>query len=179
MEDLLFAIAPSAMDKQTFVATFGAVYEHSPWIAEQAYAQGLQSSHNSVAGLSQCLANILAASTKAQQLHLINAHPDLAGKAAVEGTLTAESTDEQKSAGIDRCTPEEFARFQAYNQQYKEKFAFPFIKAVKNSHRHEILAAFEERIHNDRETEFQQALREINKIAQFRLSAIAEQALPK
>ena len=162
------------MNKTTFMSTFAGVYEHSPWIAELAYEQGLEEAHDSVQGLSQYLASILAASSNSQKLALINAHPDLAGKAAVEGRLTAESSDEQKSAGIDQCTPEEFERFQKYNQEYKAKFDFPFIKAVKNSNRHEILAAFEARIHNDRESEFKQALTEINKIALFRLTEIAQ-----
>ena len=109
---------------------------------------------------------------KALQLALINAHPDLAGKAAVRGELTEASTAEQSGAGIHLCSAAEFARFTELNAAYKAKFAFPFIMAVKGSNRHEILAAFEERIHNEVETEFARALAEINKIALFRLQAL-------
>src|SRR5699024_591159 len=98
--------------------------------------------------------------------------PDLAGKAALDGTLTEASTNEQAGAGIDQCTPEEFERFTKLNNAYKEKFQFPFIMAVKGSNRHQILAAFEERINNDYDAEFERAVNEINKIAEFRLSAM-------
>jgi OHCU decarboxylase len=107
-----------------------------------------------------------------EQLALINAHPDLAGKAAVRGELTASSTAEQAGAGISECTAEEFSRFTQLNDAYKAKFGFPFIMAVKGSNRHQILAAFEERIHNSPEQEFACALAEINKIALFRLQQL-------
>lgn len=161
------------MDKSQFVATFGGVYEHSAWIAEAVYDNGLSDNENTVESLSQCFQTVLAAASKAQKLTLINAHPDLAGKAAAEGTLTKESTSEQSGAGIDQCTAKEYERFQTLNAAYKDKFKFPFIKAVKGSNRHIILAAFEERIHNDWDTEYQQAIDEINKIALFRLEDIA------
>ena len=103
-------------------------------------------------------------------LDLINAHPDLAGKAAIAGELTEASTSEQAGAGIHECTEEEFARFTELNEAYKDKFQFPFIMAVKGSNRHQIIAAFEQRIHNSPEQEFITALQEINKIALFRLA---------
>jgi len=90
----------------------------------------------------------------------------------VRGELTAASTSEQAGAGIHECTPDEFARFTELNDAYKAKFGFPFIMAVKGSNRHQILAAFEERIHNSPEQEFARALAEINKIALFRLQAM-------
>jgi OHCU decarboxylase len=107
---------------------------------------------------------------KDQQLALICAHPDLAGKAAIAGKLTVASTSEQSGAGISECTAQEFQRFTQLNDAYKEKFGFPFIKAVKGSDRHQILAAFETRIHHLAEVEFAQALEEINKIASFRMA---------
>lgn len=161
------------MGKSQFVATFGGVYEHSAWIAEAVYNNGLSENEDTVESLSQLFQAVLAAASKEQKLTLINAHPDLAGKAAAEGKLTKESTSEQSGAGIDKCTAEEYARFQTLNAAYKDKFKFPFIKAVKGSNRHIILAAFEERIHNDWDTEYQQAIDEINKIALFRLEDIA------
>ena len=115
------------------------------------------------------MSDILLRADHARQLALINAHPDLAGKAAVQGQLTAASTQEQSGAGIHQCTAEEFSRFTELNDAYKAKFKFPFIMAVKGSDRHQILAAFETRIHNSVDTEFKCALEEINKIALFRL----------
>lgn len=157
------------MTQTEFVERFGGVYEHSPWIAQVTWQQGLNSRHDTVGGLSMGLAHTVERAARERQLDLIRAHPDLAGRAAVHGQLTQESTDEQASAGIDQCTPDEFERFQRANLEYREKFSFPFVMAVKGSNRHEILAAFEERLHNDYDTEFQRALTEIHKIAKLRL----------
>jgi 2-oxo-4-hydroxy-4-carboxy-5-ureidoimidazoline decarboxylase len=115
------------------------------------------------------LAAIVDAAPRDRQLALLRAHPDLAGRLAVRGALTAESTAEQASAGLDRCTPEEFQRFTALNEVYKRKFPFPFIMAVKGRSRAEILEAFERRILNDEESEFRTALAEVHKIALLRL----------
>ena len=104
------------------------------------------------------------------QRALICAHPDLAGKAAVHGELTAASASEQAGAGISQCSQIEFAHFTQLNEAYKTKFSFPFIKAVKGSDRHQILAAFEARMDHGVDTEFAQALTEINKIASFRMA---------
>lgn len=163
---------PSQMDRQSFVRMFADIYEHSAWIAEQAWDHGLTNEHNNIDGLHQLMAHILSASDKQTQLDLINAHPDLAGKAAISGQLTKASTGEQSAAGIHDCSPQEFARFNQLNDVYKTKFGFPFIKAVKGSNRYQILEAFEERIHNNLEAEFEQALQEINKIALFRLQTL-------
>lgn len=160
---------PSQMSREKFVSNFGDIYEHSAWVAEQAYDLGIDSSYNEIDRLQQRMANILLQADKQAQLDLINAHPDLAGKAAVAGELTESSTSEQAGAGISDCTSEEFARFTELNDAYKAKFKFPFIMAVKGSNRHLILAAFEDRIHNSPEQEFACALQEINKIARFRL----------
>lgn len=160
---------PSQMNRESFVETFGDIYEHSAWVAEQAYDQGIDSSNDEIECLQQRMAAILLGADKQAQLDLINAHPDLAGKAAIAGELTDSSTSEQSGAGISDCNAEEFARFTQLNDAYKAKFNFPFIMAVKGSNRHLILAAFEERIHNSPEQEFAKAVKEINKIAQFRL----------
>ncbi|HLD68969.1 MAG TPA: 2-oxo-4-hydroxy-4-carboxy-5-ureidoimidazoline decarboxylase [Pseudomonas sp.] len=165
-------LTPSLLPRELFVATFADIYEHSPWVAEQAYDLGLDDSLDEVEGLHQRMADLLLSADKATQLALINAHPDLAGKAAVRGELTEASTSEQSGAGIHQCTAEEFQRFTELNDAYKAKFAFPFIMAVKGSNRHQILAAFEERIHNSTEAEFTRALTEINKIALFRLQTL-------
>lgn len=162
------------MTKQDFVARFAGVYEHSPWVAEQSFEQ--------IAGLldadviAQVFADCVDRSAYDAKLALIRAHPDLAGRAAVRGELTGDSTDEQASAGIDRCTAEEFQRFQQANDAYKKKFGFPFVMAVRNSNRHAILQAFEQRLQNSRDREFDKAIEEIHKIARLRLNKItAEQ----
>ncbi|MDX1299633.1 MAG: 2-oxo-4-hydroxy-4-carboxy-5-ureidoimidazoline decarboxylase [Pseudomonas sp.] len=165
-------LTPSSLSREAFVSTFADIYEHSPWVAEQAFDQGLDPSIDEIDGLHQRMADLLLNADHAAQLALINAHPDLAGKAAVQGELTASSTSEQAGAGIHECTAEEFVRFTTLNDAYKAKFGFPFIMAVKGSNRHQILAAFEARIHNSPEQEFACALAEINKIALFRLQQL-------
>ncbi|USG62281.1 2-oxo-4-hydroxy-4-carboxy-5-ureidoimidazoline decarboxylase [Sneathiella marina] len=164
-----FKKRPSAMDKATFIEAFGGVYEHSPWVAEAVWNQGVTPVHDVIETLAEHMAKVVESADKERKMSLINAHPDLAGKAAVRGELTAASTTEQSGAGLGDCTAEEFEKFQAYNDAYKEKFGFPFIKAVKNSNRHEIIAGFEARIGNNPDQEFKTALLEIDKIARFRL----------
>lgn len=171
----IFDDKPANMDEDAFVARFGGVYEHSPWIARATWQAGLDNAHDSAEGLSQAMAAIVETASREQLIKLIKAHPDLAGKAAINGELTADSSSEQSSAGIDQCTPDEFDRFHVYNAAYKDKFGFPFIMAVKGSNRHKILAAFEERLENDAETEFKTAINEINKIARLRLVGLAEE----
>ncbi|MDM8349729.1 2-oxo-4-hydroxy-4-carboxy-5-ureidoimidazoline decarboxylase [Pseudomonas sp. sp1636] len=165
-------LTPSRLSRADFVKVFADIYEHSPWVAEQAYALGLDSTVDEVDGLHQRMADLLLGASHEVQLALINAHPDLAGKAAVRGELTESSTCEQAGAGIHECSAEEFARFTELNDAYKARFGFPFIMAVKGSNRQQILAAFEERIHNSPEQEFARALAEINQIALFRLQAL-------
>ncbi|MCY1508466.1 Uric acid degradation bifunctional protein [compost metagenome] len=162
-------LTPSSLSREAFVETFADIYEHSPWVAEKAFDLGQDAQIDEINGLHQRMADLLLSASHDVQLALINAHPDLAGKAAVRGELTEASTSEQAGAGIHQCTAEEFARFTELNDAYKAKFGFPFIMAVKGSNRHQILAAFEERIHNSPEAEFARALAEINKIALFRL----------
>lgn len=168
-----FPSSPKDMDLPGFLETFGGVYEHSKWVAQAAWDQGLTEQHNTPAGLSELMMAVIADADYKPLLDLINAHPDLAGKAAINGELTAESTSEQAGAGISDCTPEEFERFQTLNTEYKTKFGFPFIMAVKGSNRHLILESFVKRLPNDPDTEFQTAINQINKIARFRLDAIA------
>lgn len=156
--------------REEFVARYGGIYEHSVWVAEETYAEGRNVSD--AAELARLFANCIDEASDERKLELIRAHPDLAGKAAVAGQLTQESTQEQASAGIDQCTPEEFAEFQSLNERYKEKFGFPFVMAVRNSNRGEILKAFAERLANDSETEFANAISEIHKIARLRLETV-------
>lgn len=162
-------LKPSTLSREAFVEAFADIYEHSPWVAEKAFELGLDPSIDEIETLHQRMSDILLSADHARQLALINAHPDLAGKAAIQGQLTEASTSEQAGAGIHQCSSDEFQRFTELNEAYKAKFKFPFIMAVKGSNRHQILAAFETRIHNPVDTEFQCALSEINKIALLRL----------
>jgi 2-oxo-4-hydroxy-4-carboxy-5-ureidoimidazoline decarboxylase len=158
------------VDQHDFIARYAGIYEHSPWVAERvaSIAAELVDAERLAELMADCVDN--AATDK--QLALIRAHPDLAGKAQVAGELTAESTEEQASAGLDQCTKVEYERFQALNDAYKEKFGFPFVMAVRDSSRGEILDAFSARLQNDYELEFETALTEIHKIARLRLGAL-------
>lgn len=166
---------PQRMTRAAFVERFGGVYEHTPEIAETAWDRGLDAATDNPDGLAQLMADIAASLDRGRRLTLIRNHPDLAGKAAIAGELTEESRSEQAGAGLDCCTPDEFRRFQALNAAYKEKFGFPFIIAVSGLDRTAILSAFERRIENDQDTEFSEALKQIDRIAQIRLEALAKQ----
>ena len=166
--------APSGLARDAFVTRYGGVCEDSPWVAERLFDAGLDARHDTVDGLTDALNGVIATAGRELQLALVRAHPDLAGKAAVAGRLTAESTVEQASAGLDRCSPEEFERLQALNGAYHARFGFPFIMAVRGSSRAQILDAFAARLENPPETEFQRALEEIGKIIHLRLHALAD-----
>lgn len=173
MSSPLLSPRPSALDRSAFVERFGDIYEHSPWVAELAWDNGLGPEHDTPAALAEAMGEVLRSAPAQRQLEVIRAHPDLAGKAAIAGELTDDSTREQAGAGLDQCTPEELARFERLNAAYKEKFGFPFIMAVKGSDRHLILAAFETRLENSPEQERQAAIEQVNRIALFRLEARA------
>ena len=158
------------MRELEFVRRYGGIYEHSPWVAEAA-AQLIDDSAD-VDVIARVMADCVDNAARERQLELIRAHPDLAGKAAVAGELTDDSENEQASAGLDRCTPEEYARFQALNTAYRRKFGFPFVMAVRGCTREQILAAFESRLENDYDEEFENALLEIHRIARMRLVAL-------
>lgn len=156
--------------RDEFVARYGGVYEHSAWVAKETYATA--SGISDTDRLARLFANCVDDASVDRKLELIRAHPDLAGKASVAGELTEASSEEQSSAGIDQCTQKEYAEFQSLNARYKEKFGFPFVMAVRNSNRREILDAFTKRLNNDQETEFETAITEIHKIARMRLEAL-------
>ncbi|MEV8468387.1 allantoinase PuuE [Fluviibacterium sp. DFM31] len=162
-------ITPSQMDKATFVQEFGGVFEHSPWIAEGAYDLELGPAHDSAAGVHNALARVFRSASPEQRLSVLTAHPDLAGKLAAAKRLTAESTAEQASVGLDALTDAERASFTKLNDAYTEKFGFPFIIAVRDNTKTSITAAFERRIDNDRDTEFAEACRQVERIAELRL----------
>ena len=153
------------------LALLDGLYEHSPWIAEQALAQR---PFRSLAHLKHALAQVVRTAELDAQLALIRAHPELAGKAMVANSLTAESTNEQNKAGLTQCTPEEFERIQQLNAAYNERFGFPFILAVRGPRgtglpKQEIIDTFARRLDNHPEFELAEALRNIHRIAEIRL----------
>lgn len=158
------------MKELQFVRRYGGIYEHSPWVAE--LAAPLVDDSADVDVIARVMADCVDNASRDRQLALIRAHPDLAGKAAVAGELGKDSEGEQASAGLDQCSAEEYARFQALNTAYRRKFGFPFVMAVRNSTREQILAAFESRLENDYDEEFENALVEIHNIARMRLVAL-------
>ena len=153
-----------------FVARYGGIYEHSPWVAEQ--VEPLLTDTDDIEVIARLMADCVDNASMERQLELIRAHPDLAGKAQIAGELTPHSSSEQASAGLDQCSAEEYEKFQRLNRKYRDKFGFPFIMAVRDSSRAEILAAFEVRLGNEPSTEFETALSEIHKIAALRLRAM-------
>jgi OHCU decarboxylase len=163
---------PSQMTKDDFVAAYGGIFEHSPWIAERAFALELGPAHDCAAGVQSALARIFRAATEEERLGVLNAHPDIAGKLAAAKRLTAESTAEQASAGLDALTDAERAEFTRLNTAYVDRFGFPFIIAVRDHDKAGILAAFTRRIGNDRAAEFAEACRQVERIAELRLRAI-------
>ena len=164
--------ALNAADRTAFVALLEGIYEHSPWIAERAHAQA---PFKSLVHLKQALADVVRHAGEAEQLGLIRAHPELAGKAMVSKTLTAESTNEQGKAGLTDCTPDEFARLQQLNADYNAKFGFPFILAVRGPRglglsRAEIISTFARRLNHHPDFERAECLRNIHRIAEIRLN---------
>ena len=157
----------NALDTAAFVARFGALFEHSPWVV--ARAAGLRP----FADLHTGLMAALHAASPDEQLALIRAHPELAGKAAIDRTLTEASAAEQASAGLDRLTPAEYARFHTLNAAYRARFAFPFIICVRLTDKAGILAAMEQRLGNDRDSEIAAAMAQIGEIVRLRLEDMA------
>jgi OHCU decarboxylase len=158
--------ALNAADRATFVTAIGFAFEDSPWIAEAAWERR---PFATVDALHEALVGVVAAAPPERQIALIAAHPDLAGRVARTGRLTAASRDEQASAGLDRLAPEEIARFDEANASYRARFGFPFVIAVRGRDQASILAELEQRARNDRADEIALALAEIATIARLRL----------
>jgi OHCU decarboxylase len=161
---------PCEMSRDDFVSAFGGIFEHSPWIAEGAHALELGPTHDTAQGVHQALARVFRAASDEKRLGVLNAHPDLAGKLAAAGKLTAESTSEQAGAGLDMLTDAERSTFQDLNTQYVARHGFPFIIAVRDHTKASIMAAFQRRIDNDQNTEFAEACRQVERIAELRLA---------
>lgn len=162
------------LDAPAFAATLHGIYEHSPWIPERAAARR---PFAGVAALKLALQDTVNLAAEHEQLALLRAHPELAGRAAIAGALTAESTGEQAASGLDRCSPDEYAALHALNAAYNEKFGFPFILAVKGPTgrglaRQAIIDTFRRRLANPRADEMAEALRQVHRIAEIRLNAL-------
>lgn len=150
-----------------FVALLGGIYEHSSWVAEAAASQR---PFPDMPALANAMRATVDQAGDAAHRKLVRAHPELAGKAAVRGELTAESTREQSGAGLDQCSPEEFARLQDLNARYNQRFGFPFILAVRGYDRAGIIDAFARRLEHEPAVELQTCINQIHRIAQFRLN---------
>jgi len=161
----------NALDRVRFVAALAAIFEHSPWVAE-AVADLRPFASSAALHAAMCAAVDRAGPDP--QLALIRAHPQLAGRAAIAGELTADSRKEQSGAGLDRCTPDEYARLCELNAAYDAKFGFPFILAVRGHTRASIIANMDQRLGRDRATEHAEALAQIARIASFRLNDLLE-----
>jgi 2-oxo-4-hydroxy-4-carboxy-5-ureidoimidazoline decarboxylase len=162
----------NARDHRGFVVALGGVFEDSPWVAEAAWPRHPFATLDT---LYRAMVDAVRSAGEDAQLALIRAHPELAGKAAVRGDLTADSKAEQSGAGLDQCSPQEFARLQELNRAYNAKFGFPFIIAVKGLDRTTIITRFAERLEGDRAAEFEEALQQIARIAWLRLEALIEE----
>lgn len=159
----------NALEPAEFIDRFGSIYEHSPWVAE---AVASERPFSDTAQLISKMDAIVTAAPEVEKLTLLRAHPELAGKAAIDGTLTDASQEEQASAGLDRMLPDEFNALTRMNAAYNERFGFPFIICVKLTNKPGILQALSTRLDNTREAEIQTALGEVAKIAQLRLEGM-------
>lgn len=155
------------LSQHDFTRALADIFEHSPWVAERSWSKR---PFENVDTLHAAMCQTLADADIDAKLALIRAHPRLAGKAAIRGELTAASTQEQSGAGLGQCSPEEFARITALNDAYDQRFGFPFILAVRGHDRSSIIANMQARIGNERDAEIAEALRQIERIASFRLA---------
>lgn len=163
---------PSQMSRDLFIDIFGSVYEYSRWIAEQVFDSGLTSLSDESSTLFAAMSEVVDQAGQDAQLELLQNHPDLAGKLAVSGKLTAASALEQAGAGLDRCTDAEFDEFTKLNNRYQQRFGFPFIVAVRGLDKESILEQFRHRVQNDWDTEFDCALSQVHRIARLRIDQI-------
>ena len=153
------------LSKVEFISIFGNIFEKTEWIAERCYES---KPYNNLDELILKMMKIFENTEKEKHLEILNSHPDL----AVEKKLTEDSKNEQKNASLNQCTNEEFVEFKKLNEEYKKKFGFPFIIAVKGKNKEEILNSFRQRITNNINLEFEEAKKQVKKIASFRLSEI-------
>ncbi|GAA5483898.1 2-oxo-4-hydroxy-4-carboxy-5-ureidoimidazoline decarboxylase [Haloferula sargassicola] len=162
----------NTLTAESFIETFGSIYEHSPWVAE---GVAPLRPFPTRAALISAMQEWVDRATDDQKLALIRAHPDLAGKLARAGKLTAESTREQAGLGLDRLSEDEYERFTSLNTAYRERFGFPFIICARKHTRASVLEAFERRLEHDEASEIGEAIRQIHDIARLRLHDAVEE----
>lgn len=176
MPETLTVDEVNRLSEDEFVARFGTLFEHSPWVAEEAWRErpfaGLPELH-------EAFLEVIRDAPAERRVALIRAHPDLAGKAALAGDLTPESASEQSSAGLDRLSPEEYERFHRLNAAYREKFSLPFVVCVRDHTKESIFTAAEARLYHTRSEEIEAALHEIFRIAYLRLRDLVEDDDPE
>ena len=158
--------AVNALSGEAFVETFGDIAEHAPWVAAEAVEDRPFDDRDEMI---EAFGEVIRDASREDQRALLIAHPDLAGRAAIAGDVTADSAREQAGAGLDRLTPEEYARFAVLNERYRAQFGIPFIFAVRGATKHQILASYEQRILRDAEDEFEAAVEQVIRIVRFRL----------
>lgn len=175
MTDWREALVPreSLSSGHSFVEQFGGIYEHSRWVAEEAWVGLAGQPRTTFGALALAMARSVASAPEDAKLQLLRSHPELASKAALAGELTEASNREQSGAGLDRCSPAELAQIQQLNAEYGAKFGFPFIIAVSGLNRSDIISAMAKRILNSRDEELAEALLQVDRIAQIRLAALA------
>jgi len=161
-------------DTARFVHELGGIFEHSPWVA---MGVANQRPFQTIDALHAAMVTCVATANQSRQLALIRAHPELAGKAAIRGELTQDSTREQGGAGLDACSPEEYQTLARLNSAYNEKFGFPFILAVTGHNRASIIENFSSRLGNTQAAEFEMCLQQIYRIAEIRLRALIRDSL--
>jgi OHCU decarboxylase len=165
-------IRPSALALDDFTALYGNVFENSEWVAERTFKCELGPAHDTATGLHAAMCQVFRGADDEERLDVLKAHPDLAGKLAQAERLTDESANEQASAGLDALTDAERQRFTTLNDAYQQKFGFPFIIAVRDHTKTDILDIFAKRLDNDRDAEFLTARRQVERIAELRLKAM-------
>lgn len=159
-------------DPARFVELLGAIFEHSPWVAELVYPEIPFASRNQ---LHQIMTAAVRRAPEVQRMALLCQHPELAGREADAGTLTHDSKREQAGAGLNQCTPEELAKIKALNQAYRAKFDFPFIIAVTGLDKFQVIAAMQNRLEHSVEQELTTAIDEVEKIARIRIDALIDE----
>ncbi len=165
------SLQPSTMTKSEFMEHFGGIFEDAPRIASRTFGLELGPAHNSSVGMYTALCRTFRSESREDKLKILKNHPDLAGKLAVEGKLGRSSSEEQKSAGLDALDPEELKLFAACNAEYRQKFGFPFIIAVKDTTKADILASMPTRLNRSVDEEFDEACRQVERIAWYRVQA--------
>ncbi len=162
---------PSEMGRSEFVQVFGGLFEHSPWVVEQAFDAGVSTRHDSADALHGAFLHTLGNASRERQLELIRAHPELGDRVRVK---TRESAGEQRGAGLDDCSTEQYEDIKKLNSLYGQRFGFPFILAVKGKTPAHVIETIRARLNNATETEFEVALAEIGRIARFRLADLVD-----